>query len=134
MSPAAALAISAGLALGGRVAGWLTTGGAAAAAFVGGTVLAGSGQEGGSLLAFFFLSSSALTSWNEHRALAAPDTKGARRDAKQVLANGAWAAAGSFLPGSLPCAGGHFSSAPSRRRRQTRGQRRSARTPPAVPA
>lgn len=66
---------------------WLTWDGTLAAAAVGGLVLWGAGFPGVALLTGFFLSGSILTSLN-HR-------EGAARNARQVLANGGWAAAGA---------------------------------------
>ena len=73
----------------------LTGSGALAAWLVGTLVLYGSGWEGGGVLAAFFVSSSLVS-----RGVQAPpglDTKGDRRDHRQVLANGGVAAAGALL-------------------------------------
>lgn len=68
---------------------WLTADGAVAAALVGGLVFWGGGLRGFALLALFFVSGSLLTSFNQRR--------GAARNARQVLANGGWAAAGAVV-------------------------------------
>ena len=81
----------------GWAAGWLTLDGMIAAAFVGGAVFAGSGWPGGLLLALFFVSGSILTQLNRRRGLGAIDTDRPARNARQVLANGAWAGAGAML-------------------------------------
>jgi uncharacterized protein (TIGR00297 family) len=73
----------------------LTGSGALAAWLVGTLVLHGTGWEGGGVLAAFFVSSSLVS-----RGAPAPpglDPKGERRDHRQVLANGAVAAAGALL-------------------------------------
>jgi uncharacterized protein (TIGR00297 family) len=73
----------------------LTGSGALAAWLVGTFVLHGTGWEGGGVLAAFFVSSSLVS-----RGAPRPpglDPKGERRDHRQVLANGAAAAAGALL-------------------------------------
>lgn len=87
MSPWLAIVCAGAIATAGRGFRWLTTGGAAAAAGIGALVFWGAGLTGATLLGMFFISGSALTSWNQRR--------GAARDARQVLANGGWAAAGA---------------------------------------
>ncbi|NIM52103.1 MAG: DUF92 domain-containing protein [Gemmatimonadales bacterium] len=97
MTPAAAVVLAGGLALVGRTIGWLTPGGALAAALVGALILVGGGVAGAALLALFFISSSVLTYavrplpqvWNHREA--------GGRNARQVLANGSWAALGAVL-------------------------------------
>ncbi|HEX9704236.1 MAG TPA: DUF92 domain-containing protein [Gemmatimonadales bacterium] len=81
---------------------WLTADGAAAALAVGGAVLAGFGWRGGVLLLAFFVSSSLLTQIS--------GGKGGRRNARQVLANGAVAAAAALI-GSWPLAAGALAAA-----------------------
>lgn len=71
---------------------WLTPDGSLAAAAVGGLVLWGAGLRGAALLLLFFVSGSLLTSFNQRHA--APATSAAR-NARQVLANGGWAAVGA---------------------------------------
>jgi uncharacterized protein (TIGR00297 family) len=92
---------------------WLTPDGSVAAAAVGGLVLWGAGLRGAVLLLLFFVSGSLLTSFNQRQkpqgrqmrqdsresadpspAAAAPPTSPAR-NARQVLANGGWAAVGA---------------------------------------
>ncbi len=73
----------------------LTGSGALAAWLVGTLVLYGTGWEGGGVLAAFFVSSTLVS-----RGAPPPpglDTKGERRDHRQVLANGGAAAAGALL-------------------------------------
>ena len=67
---------------------WLTTRGAAAAVVVGALVVWGAGVRGLALLTLFFLSGSLLTAWNERHPL---------RNARQVIANGGWAAVGAVV-------------------------------------
>jgi uncharacterized protein (TIGR00297 family) len=73
----------------------LTAGGAVAAWLVGIAVLAGPGWAGGAVLAAFFVSSSGIG----RLAPARPglDSKGERRDPRQVAANGGPAALGALL-------------------------------------
>ena len=71
----------------------LTGAGACAAAGVGTVILLCSGWPGGAVLAAFFVSSSAVSRGARSSLLL--DTKGSRRDAWQVLANGGAAAAGA---------------------------------------
>ena len=75
---------------------WLTPDGTVAAAAVGVLVLWGSGLPGAALLLLFFVSGSLLTAFNQGR----ERQKGQRvasaaRNARQVLANGGWAAVGA---------------------------------------
>lgn len=67
---------------------WLTADGAVAAAIIGALVGWGAGLRGFSMLALFFVTGSLLTAWNHERPL---------RNARQVLANGAWAAIGAAV-------------------------------------
>lgn len=87
MNPWLAIASAAALAAAGRGLGWLTRDGAVAATVVGSVVFWGAGLTGALLLGLFFVSGSVLTSLNQRR--------GAARTARQVLANGGWAAAGA---------------------------------------
>ena len=91
MNPALAVGLASGLAAVGWRLGWLSGGGATAAALVGGGVFAGAGWQGAVLLALFFVSGSVLSRWNESRAGTA------RRNLRQVLANGWWAAVGAAV-------------------------------------
>ncbi|UCF41656.1 MAG: DUF92 domain-containing protein [Gemmatimonadota bacterium] len=106
MSPAAALALAAGLAVAGAALGWLTPGGAVAATTVGAAVLWGSGLPGGVLLAVFFVSGSALT---YARRKSHPDLPRPRRYRgrvwRQVAANGGWAATGAWIVALHPPVG-----------------------------
>ncbi len=84
---------------------WLTADGMAAAAVVGALVFWGAGLGGFALLALFFVSGSFLTAWNlrerpdrpEGPQGESPVRLGPRRNARQVLANGGWAALGAVL-------------------------------------
>lgn len=84
------LALAALVAGGGYRARALSGSGAAAALLVGATVFGLGGPVWGLLLVFFFVSSSALSVWREadKREAAGRSSKGSRRDAGQVLANG----------------------------------------------
>jgi len=96
MTPAlGTLAAVAGAAAGWR-AGVLTGSGMAAAAAVGSLVLLGSGWRGGLVLAVFFVGSSAVSRTTAWAAPPASEAKGHRRDAWQVLANGAAAGLGAL--------------------------------------
>lgn len=66
---------------------WLTPSGALAALVVGGVVWWGAGLSGLAILSTFFFSGTILTALNQPR--------GTARNARQVLANGGWAAAGA---------------------------------------
>jgi len=96
MTPAAAAAIAAALALTGWRLHWLSGSGMAAAAVVGTGVLWGAGVEGFVLLGAFFVSGS-LLSQRPGRA--------SRRTAVQVAANGWGAAAGGCLIPLAPMVG-----------------------------
>lgn len=72
---------------------WLTPDGAVAAAAVGGLVLWGSGLPGAALLLLFFVSGSLLTAFNQGQNRQRVES--AARNARQVLANGGWAAVGA---------------------------------------
>lgn len=95
--PAVALfTAGAGAALGaGR--GWLTVPGAVAATLVGGATLIGAGWPGAIPLTLFFVSGSILTSAR----LRADEG----RTARQVVANGGWAAAAALLVATDPLIG-----------------------------
>jgi uncharacterized protein (TIGR00297 family) len=96
-----AVILAAALAALGHRLRWLTTGGAVAAAGIGGAVFWGGGAGGALLLAVFFVSGSLLTAARDREP----------RTARQVLANGVWAATGALLvplaalPGWLVLAG-----------------------------
>jgi uncharacterized protein (TIGR00297 family) len=95
MSLALAIEISLGAALLAWGAGALSLGGTAAAALIGTAVLGGTGAQGAAVLAAFFTSSTALGRLGARRP-SASDARGERRDAVQVLANGAAAALGAI--------------------------------------
>ena len=84
------LALAALIAGGGYRAQALSGSGAAAALLVGAAVFGLGGALWGLLLVFFFVSSSAWSMWREaeKRDAAGRSSKGSRRDAGQVLANG----------------------------------------------
>lgn len=92
MTPLLAAGLAGGLAAIGRILGWLTTGGAFAAALLGGAIFAGGGAAGAVWLGIFFVSGSLLGDRN--RPVSGP-WRG--RSARQVLANGTWAALGGVL-------------------------------------
>lgn len=100
----AALLVAAGLAAAGRGLGWLTASGAAAATGVAAPVLAAGGLPAFALLASFFVSGSLLSYASGHAAEDRGPPSGPRRggdrpgrDARQVLANGLWAAGAALL-------------------------------------
>ncbi|MBI4420090.1 MAG: DUF92 domain-containing protein [Gemmatimonadetes bacterium] len=105
MSLGAAVGLAVALALAGYAVRWLSLDGTIAAATVGAAVLAGVGPAGAAPLALFFVSGSALTALNRRRGLLHPETKGGPRDARQVLANGLWAAVGALIARREPSAG-----------------------------
>ncbi len=89
------------LALAGWRIGWLTPGGAVAGWAIGGTVFWRAGVSGAVLLGTFFISANVLGSLaggTERRRAAA-------RDARQVLANGSWAALGTLILPAAPALG-----------------------------
>jgi uncharacterized protein (TIGR00297 family) len=94
VAPWLAVLASALVALAGRLAGALTTGGAAAALAVGSAVLLGTGWPGAAALGAFFVASSLVSRVAPERN---PEAKGARRDPRQVLANGGAAALGGLV-------------------------------------
>lgn len=81
---------------------WLTPDGLAAALAVGGAIAVGLGWRGVVLLLAFFLSGSLLTRWS--------GGEGGRRNARQVIANGAVAAAAA-LAAAWPVAAGALAAA-----------------------
>lgn len=93
MTPVLAFGAGALLSLAGWRIGWLTPGGAVAGWVIGGTVFWQAGVSGAVLLGTFFVSASllgGLVRGGERRRAAA-------RDARQVLANGSWAALGTLI-------------------------------------
>lgn len=103
MNPGLAFAAAAGFAAIARRLGWLTSGGAAAAVPIGGLVFWGAGTRGAALLALFFVSGSLLDGMARRRpgALLPPSQHGAR-NARQVIANGGWAAVAAVLVPARP--------------------------------
>lgn len=102
MSWGVALAAAATISTVAAALRWLTPLAMLAATMVGTAVLHGSGWGGGAMLVVFFVSGSLLSRVSEARAGArAGDPKAGPRDAAQVLANGAIAAAGALLAGRL---------------------------------
>lgn len=97
MNPLAAALVAAALAGAGRLLGWLTAGGAAAGAAVGAAICTGLGPRGAALLGLFFVSGSLLTALTLRRGVAHSDARSGARDARQVMANGGWAAVGALL-------------------------------------
>jgi uncharacterized protein (TIGR00297 family) len=93
------------LSVAGWAAGWLTVDGAAAAFLVGSAVLVGTGWPGGILLGLFFVTGSVLTQFNRRSGTGSSESPKRGRDAKQVLANGLWAAVGAALAPWRPDAG-----------------------------
>jgi uncharacterized protein (TIGR00297 family) len=89
--------VSAAAALAAWRARTLTPGGAAAAWSIGVPVLYGTGWKGGAVLAAFFLSSNLISRILRPQPPGALDSKGDRRDAPQVYANGAVAALGGAV-------------------------------------
>ena len=84
---------------------WLTADGAVAAAIVGTLVFWGAGPKGFALLALFFVSGSLLTAWNLRERPEGPQgpqtstrsVPAPLRNARQVIANGGWAAVGAVV-------------------------------------
>ena len=98
MNPGVAAALACSLALLGRALGWLTLAGGAAAAAVGTAVFAGGGPAAAILLASFFVSGSLLTKFSHTRGSRDRlDLQPGGRRARQVIANGSWAAIGAVL-------------------------------------
>jgi uncharacterized protein (TIGR00297 family) len=102
VAPWLAVLVSAVVALGGGLAGALTTGGAIAAWAVGSAVLLGTGWPGAAALGAFFVSSSGVSRVAPERS---SEAKGTRRDPRQVVANGGAAALGGLVGLSDPLAG-----------------------------
>jgi uncharacterized protein (TIGR00297 family) len=96
VNPSIAAVLACGLALVSCALGWLTLRGAVAAAAVGTALFAGGGVAGAALLATFFVSSSLLTTLSPARRERL-DFQSGGRHARQVLANGSWAAIGALL-------------------------------------
>lgn len=97
----AALGASAFVAAAAWAGGALTSGGAVAAGVIGTAVLSGAGWSGALVLGVFFLPSTLIGRLaGGHRS--AGDTKGERRDAVQVFANGWAAALGALLEPIAP--------------------------------
>lgn len=106
MTLPAAVAVAAGLALVGRLLGWLTTDGTIAAVLVGTAVFAGSDLSGAALLTVFFVSGSLLTALSDRSpGIRSGRTARGGRTASQVLANGLWPATGAVFMGSGYAAG-----------------------------
>jgi uncharacterized protein (TIGR00297 family) len=99
------LGLAFGLAAGGYAAGWLTPDGTVAAGLIGGAVFAGSGVRGGLLLALFFVSGSVLSASSHRAGLGPADSPKVARNARQVFANGLWAAIGALLVPWKPATG-----------------------------
>jgi uncharacterized protein (TIGR00297 family) len=97
VSLALALALAGGLALAGWLLDWLSPRGALAATAVGLAVLGGRGIQGALLLAVFFVSGSLLSKLSAS-ATSTGKARNPRRKARQVLANGAWAAVAALIP------------------------------------
>lgn len=95
MTPWVGAALAGVLAVTGRLLGWLTRGGAVAAGVIGAAVFIGAGLRGAALLALFFVTGSVLTKLARGRARA--DRQELGRSARQVIANGGWAAVGAAL-------------------------------------
>lgn len=102
MTPVAAFSAAGLLALAGWRVGWLTPGGAAAAGIVGGIIFWRAGFAGAVLLGTFFVSASILGEVNRRRE---GKQNAPARDARQVLANGSWAAIGTLLLTAAPAVG-----------------------------
>lgn len=99
MSAVGAWVLAIALAAAGHAARWLTGPGAVAAALVGWVVLSSTGLRGGSALALLFVTGSVLT----FRRRPPAERKGRR--ARQVVANGGWAALGALLTKHDPSVG-----------------------------
>ncbi len=96
MPPALALGVSLAVTLTAWRAHALTASGTLAAAAIGFPVLWSTGWAGGAVLGMFFLPSTLIGRWGARRP-GASDARGERRDAVQVLANGAAGALGALL-------------------------------------
>jgi uncharacterized protein (TIGR00297 family) len=97
ISAALGLALAPAIAFIGFAAHWLT--------FIGAAVFAGSGFPGAAMLVLFFVSGSVLSALEGHGRKTAPARGEGRRNARQVVANGLWAATGSLLVPSAPVIG-----------------------------
>lgn len=90
------LGVAAGIAIAAAIAAWaikaLRADGAVAAAAIGTAILWGTGWSGAAALLGFFLTGTAISRLCPDPAAARGEAKGGRRDAGQVLANGAAAA------------------------------------------
>ncbi|GBD32231.1 hypothetical protein HRbin33_01195 [bacterium HR33] len=102
MTSLAAFGAAGLLALAGWRIGWLTPGGAAAGWLIGGTVFWRAGPVGAVLLGTFFISANLL---GNLRARGGRKRTAATRDARQVLANGTWAALGTLILPAAPALG-----------------------------
>ncbi len=114
MNPTGAAVVAGGLALVGRALGWLTTSGTLAAVLVGTGVLVGRGFAGAALLGLFFVSGSLLTRLSRRVSSERDGFQTSRRNARQVIANSAWAAVAAFVPaaaGGWPLFAGALSAA-----------------------
>ena len=100
--PLISLLVAVLLSAGGWAAKALTGGGALAATLVGFAILQEAGWPGAAVLGAFFILSSALGRLPGGRAIDCGDSKGERRDAWQVLANGGFGALGAVVAGSDP--------------------------------
>jgi len=99
-----AVAVSALVSAAGYAARALDGAGALAAWLVGAAILAGAGWQGGAVLLAFFVLSSGVSRLAPRRRETPLDSKGERRDAWQVLANGGAAAVGAALLAGSPAA------------------------------
>jgi uncharacterized protein (TIGR00297 family) len=97
MTPLLAFPLGAAVALAAWGARSLDRSGAAAAAAVGGATLWGTGWWGGAILLTFFIGSTIVSRLAPDPAALMGETKGGRRDAGQVLANGGAPALGALL-------------------------------------
>jgi uncharacterized protein (TIGR00297 family) len=114
VSPASAAVVAAGFALAGWGLGWLTTSGTLAAVLVGTGVLVGRGFSGAALLGLFFVSGSLLTRLSRRVSSGRYGFQTSGRNARQVIANSAWAAVAAFIPaaaGGWPLFAGALSAA-----------------------
>ncbi len=97
MNPVGAVALAAALSWFAYKLHWLNLSGAIAASIIGGTVLAAGGSAAAALLAIFFVTSSALTKLAQQHRPYVHEASPSGRVARQVLANGGWAAVGAIL-------------------------------------
>lgn len=101
----AAIAIACAVSLAGAGLGALTAGGAMAASLLGTAVLWSLGGPGLAALGAFFVGASAISRLAPDHGRDRLDSKGSRRDALQVLANGGTATLGALLETVQPGAG-----------------------------